>query len=600
MQSKPLPALWRDNSGVDPDTNMSAEPEDSLPLESWASFQDAFGQPVTPDSLPKILRRFSWSLTVEALAGIAAHGAADQPGLRRLLVDELNAFYENETHPDRLRVLAYLNGPAKGRSIAHERSIHFLQEMAILHGDESVAEPRIGQVTLMALMANDYLSRSHAAHTLDALDEVFAAFCHLGLFNQDEERNSISRLQYLFGRSTPPLRHAVWLRVSWRDFLREALGMSFEDYYHGLVLPLLASSIAVWGQRAPDGKIFPPFIEQNLWIEKTIMPAERFTSFLNGVVIDRATARSRLVPFVDADGLPRASSLLFHNPFLRTRDTRVVVASPGAFREHLRTALWDHCRKAARRLFGENEGSQAWLATFGELFEDWVRHVATLAKSSPRKRAEATLIMPDVPGGPDEIEDVVLVQGDRVALVSVKAAMMPGHLPKEGIDSLGVIRWWERRLFARAAGKYRDGAARSLDTKVERLRRGEFEPLVPRGSTVYPLLVLYDELGGNPLAARWIERNCKKEGLLRRPGVRRLVPATIEDFELLMAVLADGGDVFGVLDETDHAQDPRLRSAVSRYLERWPVRPFEALGVETDDAFATMMTQLFGTERKKP
>jgi hypothetical protein len=564
---------------------------DDSPFSAWASFRDALGSKVTRDSLVRIAGTFDWTSTIEALATAAAEGAANGPSLKKRLRDELNASYNTEGRPERRHLVEYVNGAARDRSILHERSIHFLQQLMLLHGGDDRPEPKIYDLALMGLMANDYLMSAKPAPSLDDLDRVFADFCHLGLFNQEPDQNSIARLAYIFGRSSPRLRNPKWAGVPWQEFLHRSLGAPFPVFYYELVLPLLMWSIAVWGHPAENEKITAPFVELDQWTAETKVAPARLTEYLRDVTLDRASARSAMARYLDDAGLPRASSIFFHRPLILTRTSRAVAASPGAFWEHLRTALWARCLAGARDLLGK-DGAKVWITTFGDLFEDWICHVADLARTAPTRDPETNVILAAVPGSPEEIEDVVVVRGDKVALISVKTAMIRGELPKEGADPLSTVRWWEDFMFRRLVGK-NDGAIRLLDTKVAKLRRGAYEPAVGRRLTVYPVLVLYDELGGNPLAARWIERGARRQGLLCDANTRATVPSTAEDFELLMAVVAGGGNIFDVLEETNHSTDPRLRSAVSRYAARIPTPVFGALRREVDVAMETMKERLF-------
>jgi hypothetical protein len=253
--------------------------------------------------------------------------------------------------------------------------------------------------------------------------------------------------------------------------------------------------------------------------------------------------------------------------------------------------MWSDCRIAAKSAFPEG-GSKIWLTTFGDLFEDWIGHVARLASQSPQRDSRTIVTVPTAPGTDGEIEDVVVVRDNKVALISVKTAMIRGELPKEGQDRCGIIQWWKEFLFSEDKGRS-TGAIRLLDAKVRALRTGSYEPTVERKLVVYPILVMYDDLAANLAATRWIARECTRERLLNGPGVRELVPATVEDFELLMTIVGGGGNIFDALDETSRTKDARLKSAVSRYAERRPIPAFAALRKEGSGALSTMQERIF-------
>ena len=568
-----------------------------VPAVAWATFEEALGGPVTPHSLVEGARRFSWSSTIEALAGVAAESAVNPVAVQDRLVRELNGFYSTNGLPDREKLMRYVNGPARNRTILHERSIHFLQQMMLLHGaeEEAAPEPRIYELALMGLMANDHLLRAQPTVGLDYLDIAFADSSHLSLFNQQPDHNTILRLAGLFGRREPRLRNPAWKRIHWPEFLRQAFGTSFEEHYYELVLPIFMWSLSVWGHPVDGERIGSPFIDTANWASQTGIGEQPLARYLDRITVDRGSARSELEGFLDDAGLPRASSLFFHKPLVRTREHVLTAASPGVFWQHLRTSLWSDCRIAANSVFPKS-GSKIWLTTFGDLFEDWIRHVTELARDSPDREPRTVLTIPAEPGTDDEIEDVVVVRNDKVALISVKTAMIRGELPKEGDDRHGIIQWWKKFLFAQSHGGTA-GAIRLLDTKIRALRTGAYEPIVGRKLVVYPALVMYDELGANPAAARWIRRECAREGLLTGADVRALAPATVEDFELLMTIVAGGGNIFDVLGETNHQSDARVRSAVARYASRQSTPPFTALRQETDEVMNTMKQRLFQSAR---
>ena len=89
------------------------------------------------------------------------------------------------------------------------------------------------------------------------------------------------------------------------------------------------------------------------------------------------------------------------------------------------------------------------------------------------------MILPSHPGAVDEIEDVVMCDGEYVAMFSAKASPVPEASLKTAERVEDVVAWLRRFFFERQdearARNYRGGAALLLDRKIQRLRAGDYE-----------------------------------------------------------------------------------------------------------------------------
>lgn len=114
------------------------------------------------------------------------------------------------------------------------------------------------------------------------------------------------------------------------------------------------------------------------------------------------------------------------------------------------------------------------------------------------------------------------------------------------------------------------------------LRRGQFEPRVPRDAYIYPVLVTFDTLCDNAQLTQWLIDRCRTLGFLQQPGVAPLTVAVVEDFERLISAPAHNKSPTHVLksrsskylmnerlDVVLYANDvpPRLPSARSEYVD---------------------------------
>jgi hypothetical protein len=246
------------------------------------------------------------------------------------------------------------------------------------------------------------------------------------------------------------------------------------------------------------------------------------------------------------DGLPIGTTLFHRAPLVRVGATSLVAATPWAVREHHRIGLWDRMRRAAQPK--PNKQSAAWPSAFGDLFEQWCQHVAREAATSPA--CVDRVLVPERSGTDEEIEDVVIQSENAVALISVKGRIAPESVLKRATSRRGVIQWLEEFFFAPETQGYRAGAARLLDAKVAKLRQGKFEPTLDRSLVIFPMIVVFDEIGlDNGGMHNWLAQRTAELGVLRGTDVRPVLPVHVDTYERLLGLVASGTPLASILRE---------------------------------------------------
>jgi hypothetical protein len=198
---------------------------------------------------------------------------------------------------------------------------------------------------------------------------------------------------------------------------------------------------------------------------------------------------------------------------------------------------------AAKKILG-TASNQQFTSTFGYLFERWCASVAAEAAAQPTFKGK--LLLPSSPGSHDEIEDVVVIDRDRVALFSAKSSLVPEANLKAARSLSAVVEWLRRFFFidkdtAQLTG-FREGTLRLLDKKIQRIRAGEYESRgIRRNALVIPVVISFDNVGESGVLYKWIEEECDRLGILSaRPQVRPLTILTPEDYEAMLALGSSG------------------------------------------------------------
>ena len=146
------------------------------------------------------------------------------------------------------------------------------------------------------------------------------------------------------------------------------------------------------------------------------------------------------------------------------------------------------------------------------------------------------------------MEDVICIEGDSAILFSVKSTLVQASAARQALSARKTLDWFELFSFAKKGPDWRGGAIRLLDSKIARIRSGEFERHgVGRDLTIYPVVVTFDSLGEHDLLYRWLEHRCRAHGVLRQAAVANLTIAGLGQFEQLLGRLAEGRSATGVL-----------------------------------------------------
>ena len=101
---------------------------------------------------------------------------------------------------------------------------------------------------------------------------------------------------------------------------------------------------------------------------------------------------------------------------------KLVGLSPWHVKDHVLFGTWAKLNAACKRVL-KTDSIQTFASAFGYCFEEACADIAREAAGSSQFRDH--LILPSQPGADDEIEDVVLVDEDVVALLSAKASLVP-------------------------------------------------------------------------------------------------------------------------------------------------------------------------------
>jgi hypothetical protein len=501
------------------------------------------------------IRSYDWReslIRLADLASIASHTRrdGDPERLRKRTIDPLaDLTGSNETLLRNARAAV-----AQRRDqmvLAHEEGILFLQHLVILEGGASGPAPADAEIALWLACGNSYLERSWADESSKATVEegLTADMVRISRYNNNPDLlRALIRANAIFG--TPPSKTKLAEPAVWQGMQEAAFGKPFDTFFD-TGPALLAVMTLGWGSKAKELTL-PMFGRQ--WLSSSALGADAILDSLRSMTGTResiaAETRKRLRP----DSLPHCPTALLHAPVVDTGEN-FVVATPGALVNQLRTGIWARYLAAAK---SGDVGTDVdeWNSAFGYMVEGWCGRVAKAARES--SACVAQILLPSQPGAPDEVEDVVVVEGQNVTFFSVKSRLVDARVSREGKSPETTLSWFEEFFFTEKNKKHRAGAAALLSKRIDMLRAGAFEGQgIGRDVRVFPVVVTYDSLGENELLYRRLEDGCQRRALLQQEDVGPMTIARMEDFEELMVRASVGKSVSGLLTNRERGDRNR-------------------------------------------
>lgn len=539
-----------------------ASPEARVAMASvrkWLRLSDLIGTPMPMTQIVGLVRTFSRMEGVFTLARIAAELANSDGGVlgdearswtHDLLVQRVGSSNVLEDAVSRA-----LRDGGHQDAIAHGRVIYTLMQMVLAHSPKEAPPPKDGMLAFLMLAINDHIPRWEDA-TLSATEESLGALCAESIFNRsfEDPLRFIVRLEAVF--SDPPTSGPV-SPDDWEKLHQAAFGCSFGEYLESYLAPLLVLSRG-WDSESA------PILFKEPWQRSN--SSALYEEWFRAASVDEDVASAASAGSLFDDGLARPSRPFLETPFIET-ENRLLAISPWHIRDHASLGTWGKLNAAAKKVFGTKTGNQQFTAAFGYLFEQWCQRLAQEAVADPR--CPDRVIIAETPGTEDEVEDVVVVDGSFVALISAKAGLVPADRLKAARSLEEIISWLTRFFIedgtpAKGRG-YRPGALRLLDQKVQNLRDGKYEPQgIPRDATVLPVIVTFDHMPGGSMLLKWLGDRTADLGLFGSPGVRPVTLLNPPEFEALFALASRGHGVCRLLDRK--AQSPNHLSPTDWFL----------------------------------
>jgi hypothetical protein len=514
-----------------------------MALRAYSTLSEIAGEGSSPELVAQMATRWAWAPTVLKLSVLAALVAEHGPEgaiTRALTVEPLRSHAVVANDFD-ARVSDYARAHGDKMVVAHGDILYFLQSLAILYGAEDGPVPSDRELAYWMLMAGDHLPgwKMESAPAVTPLESGVALMARASLFTSKEDvALSLARAKLLFGR--PPRRGRFTSAAKWEELQHEAFGCSFAEYLDQFVTPLTTSAV-MWGKRNANGGLVPPLIHPSTWLRQTKLDNSRPLAELDKLVISREDAREKLRRHLTPAGLPRSPAFFYRQPFIRVGADSVVGLSPMAVYGHLRGGIWAKFLAATKHRTG---AAEPWQEAFGYLTEQYCRE---LAKDVARSEQSPDRV---VEWPREEIEDLVLANGNAVALISVKSRLMDERYLRQASSPRDVIGWFNEVLFRQKSSRtdrHRSGALRQLDAAVARIRAGRYEPLVARDVEVFPVLVMFEEVFDTYYLQQWVGETCSRIGLFAGERVRPVVLASLTNLELMLGLLARGISVVDVL-----------------------------------------------------
>lgn len=560
------------------------------PLGAVTRYADAltvFGKEITPSEIVDRIKTFNWRDSLVRLAHLAAWVAHDPAGpmsakVQRWARDALGTLTGSSNG-----LIAHAKAWAKSGDdavVVHEEALDYVQHLVLLYGAEDGEAPGNSELLLWLLGAAQLMGGWEVEDGPDVTqtEALIAEQVRVARFNNSEDPlNLLVRTADMFGKR--PFAGKLASAETWNAIEMAAFGRPFAEHFETRILPLYNQSL-LWGKHEDE----LPVLEPEAWVKNT--GAEAGKQIVDWLFAQSRT-RDELVALIRAPmkgaAIPRAPTTLLYHLMVRLSDDRIAIASPWRILAHLRTGIWFAFMEGTKAVLGKN-AAQDWTAAFGYMFEEWLRTVARYAATPAFK---GRLILSAHPGSPDEIDDVVVLEGNTVVLFSAKARLVEKSVARDAKSKRMVMDWYQKFLFAEEQGAFRAGAVRQFDAVIQRIRSGAF-PGMPRDCRIVPVLVTYDTLCEEYLLYEWIGEQCRALGLLQHPGVASLAITHVNDYERLLGRASRGLSLAGFFKAREGDwKGRRLQNQIGVTAPRDRLPQMEDRFVELMNSLAT---RLFG------
>ena len=430
------------------------------------------------------------------------------------------------------------------RAVGHAHVVFLLQLMTVAYASSTGIVPTADYLAFLMLATNDYIPEwmPKKNSALSSIEQVLGPSFYCTTFNRsDDLMRSLLRIVDLAGyRSERQFDERTWAQIQ-----QEAFGTSFEEYVELFLAPMYILSKGWNDEDRPPVTMLEQWgcdeRERGLcgrWFREASMTLEEAREAFAGRRME--------------SGLLGLTTEFFRKPFVRMNASHFVCLSPWHMRDHVVFGTWGKLNEASKKVLGTSE-NQRFASAFGYSFERWA---GGLAKEASESGAfTGSLILPSAPGAEDEIEDVVVLEGNLVAMFSAKAKLVRETSLKTANFVEDTVEWLHQFFFedeeSAKKRRHRAGAALLLDAKVQKLRNGDYEARgLGRNAIVLPCVISFDNVGESGALYRWLGQQCAERGILSaRPNVRPLTVLTPEDYESLMSLGADGLGVCRLLAE---------------------------------------------------
>jgi len=475
---------------------------------AWVPLSQLVGAKLPLEDILNAVRQFDRREALFTLGRIAADLANTRGGVlgsearawtHNLLVQRIGS--ANATEDAVSRAVARLS---PGTAVAHGHVVFALQHLILTRASSSGGRrPDDGQLAFLMLALNDHLpSWPNESAELSATEGVVASMFFASVFNESsyDPLRFLVRITRILGGDVAgsPIGAEDWVKLQ-----VQAFGCSFRDYAEQFLVPVFMLS-RTWRNNEP------PVLAPTAWTKGDA--ALLYERWFREASLDVDDVNAWPTSSAGPLGLPPT---FFRTPFVRLDDSMLCL-SPWHLKDHVGLGSWAKLNSAAKQMFG-TDSNQRFASTFGYLFEHWCAGIAQRAKV--RGAFKGKLVLPTATGADDEIEDVVVIDRDRVVLFSAKSSLVPENSLKCATSQAAVIKWLKRFYFDEGAkgenGGYRGGALRLLDRKVQKIRNGDYTKRgIKKNALVLPVVVCFDKVGETPVLYKWIDEECSRLGIL--------------------------------------------------------------------------------------